>query len=294
MARILGVGIATLDIINTVDSYPLEDSEQRAKAQQQTRGGNATNTLVVLSQLGHSCHWAGTLADDGDSQVIRRELEAYGVDLQPVQVIAGGHAPTSYITLNAANGSRTIVHYRDLPEYPAEAFQALDLTTMDWLHFEGRNVEQSLMMLKHAKRVAPQLPISIELEKPREGMERLCGHVGLLLYSRYFVEHAGYHEPRAFLAARHAQWPEAEHVCTWGDQGAFAIDEQGNLYHSPAVPPPKVVDTLGAGDAFNAGMIHARLQGLELSAAMKSACELAGRKCGQRGLHGLGATETEK
>jgi ketohexokinase len=244
--------------------------------------------------LGHSCQWAGTLADDADSQVIRRELEAYGVDLQPVQVVAGGHAPTSYITLNAANGSRTIVHYRDLPEYPAEAFLTLDLKALDWLHFEGRNVEQTLLMLAHARRVAPRLPISIEMEKPREDMDRLCGHAGLLLYSRYFVEQAGYHDPRAFLAARHARWPGAEHVCTWGDQGAFALDGRGKLHHSPAVSPTKVVDTLGAGDAFNAGMIHARLQGLGLAAALDSACELAGRKCGQRGLHGLGTMETEK
>ena len=66
MARILGVGIATLDIINTVDGYPAEDSEVRAIHQRICRGGNATNTLVVLSQLGHRCAWAGVLADEPD------------------------------------------------------------------------------------------------------------------------------------------------------------------------------------------------------------------------------------
>ena len=49
MAKILAVGIATLDIINTVDRYPEEDSEIRALSQHQTRGGNATNTLRVES-----------------------------------------------------------------------------------------------------------------------------------------------------------------------------------------------------------------------------------------------------
>ena len=32
MAHILGIGIATLDIINTVDGYPPEDAEVRAMA----------------------------------------------------------------------------------------------------------------------------------------------------------------------------------------------------------------------------------------------------------------------
>jgi hypothetical protein len=51
MAKILGIGIAALDIINTVDGYPNEDAEVRAINQRVCRGGNATNTLVVLSQL---------------------------------------------------------------------------------------------------------------------------------------------------------------------------------------------------------------------------------------------------
>ena len=53
MARILGIGIATLDVINIVDEYPREDDEIRANGQRIARGGNVTNTLVVLSQLGH-------------------------------------------------------------------------------------------------------------------------------------------------------------------------------------------------------------------------------------------------
>ena len=51
MAQILGIGIATLDIINEVDGYPVEDSEQRALAQRQRTGGNVTNTLTVLRQF---------------------------------------------------------------------------------------------------------------------------------------------------------------------------------------------------------------------------------------------------
>ena len=49
MANILAVGIATIDIINRVNGYPHEDDEIRAISQSIRRGGNATNTLVVLS-----------------------------------------------------------------------------------------------------------------------------------------------------------------------------------------------------------------------------------------------------
>ena len=49
MSRILGIGIATVDVVVDVDHYPLEDEELRASSQRVSRGGNATNTLTILS-----------------------------------------------------------------------------------------------------------------------------------------------------------------------------------------------------------------------------------------------------
>ena len=126
MAKILAVGIATLDIINTVESYPLLDSETRALSQHKTRGGNATNTLAVLSQLGHQCYWAGVLIDETDTQLIRKDLALYNIDISACQKAANGKMPTSYITLDQQTGSRTIVHFRDCPEYSFASFKALD------------------------------------------------------------------------------------------------------------------------------------------------------------------------
>ena len=139
MAKILGIGIATLDIINEVDSYPAEDSEQRALAQRQRTGGNVTNSLTVLQQFGHDCALAAVLTPDADGRQIQEKLAQRGIDLSPAQVLGFGHAPTSYITLNRQNGSRTILHYRDLPEFDLNAFLRIDLTPFDWLHFEGRH-----------------------------------------------------------------------------------------------------------------------------------------------------------
>ena len=289
--QILGVGVATLDIIDNLADYPTEDTEQRALARSSRLGGNAANTLVVLSQLGQRCAWAGTLADDVSSAQITEDLATYHIDTTAVQVIAGGHAPTSYVTLNQQNGSRTIVHYRDLEEYPAAALQGIDLAGFDWLHFEGRNVAQTRLMLEDAWHRAPQVPRSVEVEKPRDGIDSLFGLADLLLYSRGYAEHCGFAAEsggaEAFLGERHRACPDADHVCSWGAQGAYAVERQGRILHAPAVAPLRVVDTLAAGDTFNAGIIDARLRGLDLQAALNAACALAGRKCGQPGLAGL-------
>jgi ketohexokinase len=82
--------------------------------------------------------------------------------------------------------------------------------------------------------------------------------------------------------------PEADLVLTWGDDGAYGLARRGEVIHSPAFPPIKVKETLGAGDTFNAGLIDAYVRGLELAEALPLACRLAGKKCGQVGFAALG------
>src|SRR5512139_1398226 len=123
LSRILAVGNATLDIINTVDGYPAEDMEVRAIAQQIRRGGNAANTLVALNQLGHHSSWAGTLANEPDGSLILADLLRNHINTGAVHTVAHGKVPTSYVALNQRNGSRTIIHYRDLPEYHHSDFE---------------------------------------------------------------------------------------------------------------------------------------------------------------------------
>lgn len=288
MARILGVGIATLDIINSVAAYPPEDAEVRALAQRVRRGGNCTNSLVVLSQLGHDCAWGGVLADESDAARITDDLNGFGIDLGPVRRLAHGKVPTSYITLNQQNGSRTIVHYRDLPEYRYEDFQTVGLAGFDWLHFEGRNITDTARMLELARVTRPQTPRSVEIEKPRPGIEQLFPLATLLLFSRAYVQAQAGGEPARFLHDMHRRAPQADLVLAWGEAGAWALSRGGQLIHSPAFPPPRVVDTLGAGDTFNAGIIDALVRRLTLAEALEAACRLAGRKCGHTDLNFIG------
>ena len=59
--RVLCVGLVCLDIINHCDHYPAEDEELRARHQEWRSGGNAANSVTVLSLLGWQCEYLGTL-----------------------------------------------------------------------------------------------------------------------------------------------------------------------------------------------------------------------------------------
>lgn len=290
MAHILAVGIATLDIVNEVAQYPAEDSEVRALSQRIQRGGNATNTLVVLSQLGHSCKWAGVLVDSADAAVVKQDLDRYRIDYRHCRRLSRGRLPTSCVTVSRPHGTRTIVHFRDLPEFAAADFAALPLAGLDWVHFEGRNVDQTLLMMQRVRDEAPGLPVSLEVEKSREGMERLFGLADLVLFSSAFAAARGL-SPRELLAHARDTAPQADLVCSLGGKGAVALGQDGDWATAEAVPPAKVVDTLGAGDTFNAGIIDALLQRSSLQDALRFACALAGGKCGRAGLHDLDIPE---
>lgn len=289
MANIVAVGIAALDIINTVSSYPQENQEIRAIQQRVCRGGNAANTLVMLSQLGHCCYWAGTWANEPNGQLILDDLKNYHINTQWCCIESQGKVPTSYVTLNQHNGSRTIVHYRDLPEFGFADFQKVDLDHIDWIHFEGRNVADTVKMLQQVTTQYPHLPISLEVEKMRENIEQLYAYPHVLLFSQAIAHAYGYDNAPDFLHLMHQKLPNAQLFCAWGEQGAYAIDSDGQLFHVPAYIPPNVVDTLGAGDTFNAGIIHSLCQNRSIEQSLHTACYLAGIKCGQMGFE-LSAT----
>ncbi len=287
MSHFLTVGIATLDIINIVDHYPTEDEEMRALEQRIETGGNAANTASILAQYGHKVDFAGTLAHEPDGYRIEQALKAKQVSTGFCQHIKQGKSPTSYIILNQQTGSRTIVHYRDLPEYNFQRFQQLPLEQFDWFHFEGRNIPELKRMLTETRQRRIDQPISLEVEKERENIDSVLPLADILLFSRAFVTARGFDNAIAFFDAARSLAPGAILVCTWGDQGAWARDHENRDYHASAYSPPRVIDTLGAGDTFNAGLIHAMASGQPLQDALSHACQLAGKKVGQHGFSGL-------
>jgi ketohexokinase len=292
MARILAIGVATLDVIDDVDGYPAEDDEVRAVAHRRSRGGNAANSLAVLSQLGHECIFAGVLPEEHvpGADVVLGDFSRRGIDCSACPREATGTPPTSHILVNRQNGSRTIVHYRDFPELGAGDFSRIDLEAIDWLHFEARNVPETARMLADAAARRPDLRVSLEVEKARDGLEKLLGRVRVLLFSSGYARSRGFDSCRAFLRAIRKELRDKYLFCSWGETGAAAVSPDGVEHHCAAALPPSVVETLGAGDVFNAGVIDGLLRGLELGEVLAAACALAGRKCGQRGFDGLAAT----
>jgi ketohexokinase len=233
---------------------------------------------VVLAQLGVETFWVGNLTTT--AEVVDRSFARHGVDASLAVRIPNAVMPTSYILLSEATGSRSIVHYRDLPEYQAEAFLELDLQGFDWVHFEGRAVDQLAAMIRHARGVRG-LQVSLEVEKPRAGIEGLFELADLLLFSHDYARAQGFAGAEALL---HSLPRGIVASCTWGAEGAWAIDRDARILQAAAPSFGPVVDTIGAGDVFNAAMVDALSSGATLEQGLSESVALASLQCAHEGL----------
>lgn len=286
MAKILGIGNLVLDLILNVTHYPEEDSEIRALERRYQCGGNVANTLYVLSQLGHETAIVTTLAVDESAKHLKQALNQRQINTEHVQRFIKGSTPTSYIHISKANGSRSITHFRDLPEVEFEHFAKIEIEAYDWLHFEGRNMSALSGMLNIAKTFLSHQPISLEVEKPREGIETLFNQANVLFFSHHYAKAKGFSTAPELLQAIKKQAPSAHLICTWGDQGAWCLSAGGDAHHE-AAQNISAIDTLGAGDTFNAAVINALSKGETLAQAVHQGSLLAARKCQQVGLDDL-------
>jgi ketohexokinase len=287
MAKILGIGNAVLDIILTVPHYPHEDEEIRAMTKSIALGGNVNNTLYVLNQLGHNTAICTTIAADSEAKQLLAGLKTRKIETEHVQKFIQGRTPSSFVTLNAENGHRSIVHYRDLPEVTFDYFARIEIEEYDWLHFEGRNLDNLPGMLNIAKTFLTNQPISLEIEKPREGIEALIPQANLVIFSHHYAQAKGFKDGQTLLSDIQKTAPHSNLVCTWGNQGVWHASPNGKVQHTPAESIHPVVDTLGAGDTFNAGLIHYLIAGNALTEAVHQANQLAAQKCRQLGLDNL-------
>lgn len=285
MAHILVTGVATADYILDVAEYPREDAKVRAVARATLPGGNATNTACVLAQAGHRVDLAATVAIGQEGEELLSLVRARGVGTETC-VRVPGRTPISHILRARDTGSRTIVHFRDLPEVAAADFRKLALSGYDWFHFEGRNPLALPALLRAARAAVVDSPLSLELEKPGEGLDRALPHADVLLFSRSWVEANGVLDPEAFIQQAARERGEQVQTLTWGQRGAW-IARGGEVWHCSPQAGLVVVDSVGAGDTFNAGLIDALSSGQPPEQALASAVRLAERKLTQQGLDDL-------
>ncbi|KAM0806777.1 putative PfkB family kinase [Seiridium cardinale] len=319
MRHFVGVGNCCLDTILTVPHFVVEDDKLSASNVTRRRGGNSPNTIDVLEQLVSSddktkanigLNLIAVLPNSSSPAVqeIRRSLGPGVSTANCIHRHDCDEPASSYIIKNLATDSRTIISYNTLPDMNFAEFTEIAKSfgrEATWYHFEaspasstsnGRIPAVTLDCIRHVRRSAPDVRVSVEIEKfPRQGLQELVPEADVVFYSKTWAIGNGYKSPEACLREQAKLTPNALLLCcTWGAQGASAFEPTTGAYvHRDAwvLKDSSVIDTIGAGDTFIAGMLYSYLahqQDWQLPQKLEFASELAGRKVIQEGFSGLG------
>ncbi|CAL8361455.1 ketohexokinase isoform X2 [Gadus morhua] len=293
--KILCIGLVCLDIINVVEKYPEEDTDSRCQSQRWQRGGNASNSCTVLSLLGAPCAFMGSLAPGPVADYIVSDFSKRGVDISGVAWQQQGETPCACCVVCPGSGSRTVVlSDTNLPDATAGDFSKVDLSQYKWIHWEGRNAGEQVKMIQQVALYNSLLPeqqkitVSVEIEKTREPLYQLFCQGDVVFVSKDVAMHFGFSSAQTALRGLYSRVKEgAVLICAWAEKGADAMGPDRVVVHSDAFPPKALVDTLGAGDTFNAAVIFTLSNGGSLQEALTFGCQVAGSKCGVHGYDGI-------
>jgi sugar/nucleoside kinase (ribokinase family) len=269
--KILCAGIAVQDIVMRVENFPGPGTKVAASEFIITGGGCAANAAVAIARLKGCVAFAGPLggADDTVSNRILSDLGNEGIDCTSAVRVDGGTASVSLILLDAS-GEKTIATRHALPKDTAALVADVDAVLVD-----NRFPEFVGAVCRTARE--RKIPVVIDLDQATDvtdpllalgthvvsSSEALFGTTGVKDYGAALKKLAGHLS--GFLAI------------TDGPHGVYWLDG-GELRHLPAFKV-KVIDSLGAGDAFHGGFTLALAEGRALPDIMRFASATAALKC---------------
>ncbi|XP_051780582.1 ketohexokinase isoform X1 [Erpetoichthys calabaricus] len=230
-----------------------------------------------------------------NSSFIVDDFTARGVDISSVVWQNEGVTPCACCIICSNGGSRTVLLYdTNLPDVTAENFKAVDFSDYKWIHFEARNSDEQVKMIKRIEQyndlvaAGQKISVSVEIEKTRDDLYQLFSYGDVVFVSKDVAQKFGFNSASEALKGLYSKVKKgAILICAWAEKGADGLCSDNKIVHSDAFPPEKIVDTLGAGDTFNASVIFALSNGKSLQEALTFGCKTAGKKCGLHGYDGI-------
>lgn len=234
-------------------------------------GGNALNVGAQLVDAGVPTAYFGAIGPDAAGRAIARGIHRSGLAPDGLVTRPGMTAVTRIDV--RPGGERVFVseEFGVTADYTPGRHELALVARADWVH---------LGMLGHASAVRgairstgrrpPVISQDCAVSSGFSGLDVAFGSVG----------DGAEGEARAWAAAAVEAGARLA-VVTRGPAGAIAFD--GSTWWTRPAEPATVVDTTGAGDAFIAGFIAARLDDAPIEAALAAGAARAARACEHRG-----------
>jgi sugar/nucleoside kinase (ribokinase family) len=255
--KVVCLGRTYCDIIFTgLPDMPVLGRERFAEGVTIAAGGGAYITAAHLASLGRSTALLTRLGTDPLSRGLDPELEASGIDLSFVER-SGDAGPQPTVAL-IKDGERAFVSRRAGVSRPITLEQALSAPGVGHLHIaEFATLKDSPDVVAMARDRG--LTVSLDpswddhLIRKDSGFFETCQGIDVFLPNLEEGEAlTGESSVENVLRGLQEHFPLV--VLKLGERGAAASTKTESF--SAGTPAVDVVDTTGAGDAFNAGFLH--------------------------------------
>lgn len=280
--EVFSLGDVNVDIIMYVDELPSKGGESLSKKVEVKPGGAAANLAVALSRLGVPTGFIGAVGNDILGDYLRKDLESEGVD---TTMLAEKEAMSGFtVIVVTEDGERTMLGHRganrmlepgDIDESPIEKAEIVFISGYAFLEQPQRDA--ALKVFGAAKRHG--IPVAVDLPEVMasigwEGIRQMVGSPDIIFVNE--------HECNLLLKNDETKLKDvlsevAMLVVKMGAKGARLHTREGT-FTSPAFKI-EVVDTVGAGDAFDAGFIYALTRGLKPKECLVVGNAVAAWKC---------------
>jgi ribokinase len=278
--RIVVLGDLMVDVV-TLLSGPLAPGSDVQAVVRFHGGGSAANTAAWIAEAGGDVVLVGRVGDDERGRAARDELRAGGVE---TRLAADPELPTgTCVVLVAPDGERTMAPDAGANDGLAETDLTEDLLRAgDHLHVAGyallrpgsRQAARGAIARGRAAGMTVSVDPSSEALLSGAFLDDADGAGLLLPNAPEATALSGERDPERAGRALAGRFDEV--VVTLGAEGALWTDG-AELVRAPALSVEAGVDSTGAGDAFAAALLVARLGGASPADALAAGCELAAR-----------------
>ncbi|MFW9996335.1 MAG: carbohydrate kinase family protein [Candidatus Odinarchaeota archaeon] len=286
---VIGLGEVVIDLLVKIPSFPEPDEKLYVISTEKQAGGVTANFCVGVARQGLRVAFIGAVGDDFDGQFLRTMLVKENVADEFLVSLEDRVTPVN-IVMVTEDGDKAILQSENmrLTVPPSELITAELVQKASHLHLTAINFETALKAVKLAKDGGLTISLDLEAQVVRDYVEELpelLEYVDLLIPNkRGASEFTGIEDPTK-SSLKLLEYGSKAVIMTLGSEGAILSTRTKQKYF-PAYEIENVVDTTGAGDAFNAGFITGFLLGKTLEESIKRGQATAVLK-----IQGMGAQE---
>jgi ribokinase len=274
MARdVYVVGSVNVDLVVTAATLPRPGETVAGGTFERHGGGKSANQAVAAARLGAHVRMVGAVGDDDLGEEAVAALRDEGVDVSAVARLEGSPTGVALIVVDAAGENQIAVASGANSELGADAVEAVLRGADGGVALLGFEVPDAPVLAGARAARAAGLEVVVNPAPARPlpfALLALCPLLTPNLDEARAL--AGEEEPEAAARALAAK-TGAPVVVTLGADGALVVDGE-SVERIPA-PRVEVVDTTGAGDAFNGALACELAGGAALPDAVRSAIAVA-------------------